>query len=187
MITTNDLRPGTCFEHDGDYWQVAEYQHVKPGKGPAFVRVKIKNLRKGSVVERTFRTSEKVEELRVEKRKAQYSYDSGDGFVFLDNETFDQIDISKERMGEQAGFMVENMNVTLVTCKGEILGIELPAFVVTTVIKTDPGVKGDTATGGSKPATIDGGAIIQVPLFINEGEVIKVDTTEGRYIERVKK
>ena len=187
MITTNDLRPGTCFEYDNEYWQVTEYQHVKPGKGPAFVRVKIKNLRKGSVVERTFRTSEKVEELRVENRTAQYLYNSGDAFVFMDTETYDQTDIPTERLGEQAGYMVENMNVTLVTCKDEILGIELPALIITTVVRTDPGVKGDTAQGGSKPATIEGGATIQVPLFINEGETIKVDTREGRYIERVSK
>lgn len=187
MITTNDFRPGTCFEYDNEYWQVAEYQHVKPGKGPAFVRVKIRNLRKGSVVERTFRTSEKVEELRVENRTAQYLYKSGDAFVFMDNESFDQTEIPSERLGDQAGYMVENMNVTLVTCRDEILGIELPAIIITTIVKTDPGVKGDTAQGGSKPATVEGGAVIQVPLFINEGETIKVDTREGRYLERVNK
>ena len=147
----------------------------------------IRNLRKGSVVERTFRTSEKVEELRVENRTAQYLYNSGDSFVFMDTETYDQTEIPSERLGDQAGYMVENMNVTLVTCKDEILGIELPSFIITTVVKTDPGLKGDTAQGGSKPATIEGGATISVPLFINEGETIKVDTREGRYIERVNK
>jgi elongation factor P len=186
MIDTNDLRPGVCFEHDSEYWQVTEFQHVKPGKGPAFVRVKIRNLRKGSIVERTFRTSEKVEQLRVENRGAQFMYNTGDTYVFMDNESYDQIEIPAERLNDISGYMKENMNVTLVTCKGEVLTIDLPIFIESYIVKTDPGVRGDTAQGGSKPATIEGGAIIQVPLFINEGDKIKVDTREGRYIERVK-
>jgi len=187
MISTNDLRPGTCFEHDDNIWQVTEYQHVKPGKGPAFVRVKIKNLRRGGIVERTFRTSEKVEPLRVENRKAQYLYSSGSAFVFMDEESFEQTEIPMDRLEDKAGYMMENMTVTLITCRDEILGVELPDFIITDVIKTDPGLKGDTAQGGSKPATIEGGAVVLVPLFIEEGETIKVDTREGRYVERASK
>ena len=188
MISTNDLRPGVCFEYDNEYWQVTEFQHVKPGKGPAFVRVKIKNLRKGGVVERTFRAGEKVQDLRVENRSAQYLYKSGDSFVFMDNESFDQTEIPEERMRSEAGFMVENMDVTLVTCKGEVLGLELPTTIIVKIIKSDPGLKGDTAQGGTKPATIAGGAVIQVPLFVNEGETIKVDPRNGgRYLERANK
>lgn len=187
MIDTNDLRPGTCFEYDNEYWQVTEYAHVKPGKGPAFVRVKIRNLRKGSIVERTFRTSEKVNELRVETRNATYLYNNGDEYVFMDSESFEQYSIREEQLGDKVGFMLENMKVTLQMCKEEVLDVELPLFVETKIVKTDPGVKGDTAQGGSKPATIEGGAVINVPLFVNEGDMVKVDTRDGRYIERVKK
>jgi len=187
MIDTNDLRPGTCFEFDGEYWQVTEFAHVKPGKGPAFVRVKIKNLRKGGIVERTFKTDVKVEELRVENRNATYLYNAGDEFVFMDSETYDQVSIRTEQLGDKVGFMQENMAVSLIVCKDEVLDIELPLFIETKIVKTDPGVKGDTAQGGSKPATIEGGAVINVPLFVNEGDLVKVDTRDGRYIERVKK
>ena len=187
MIDTNELRPGTCFVYDNEYWQVTEYQHVKPGKGPAFVRVKIKNLRRGGIVERTFRTSEKVEELRVETRPATYMYNSGEEYVFMDSETYDQVSIRAEQLGDKVGFMIENMNVLLTVCRDEVLDVDLPLFIETKIVKTDPGVKGDTAQGGSKPATIEGGAVINVPLFVNEGDLVKVDTRDGRYIERVKK
>lgn len=187
MIDTNDLKPGVCFVYDNEYWQVTEYAHVKPGKGPAFVRVKIKNLRRGGIVERTFRTTEKVEELRVETRPATYLYNSGDEYFFMDSETFDQVSLRAEQLGDKVGFMTENMDVSLIVCKGEVLDVELPLFVETKIIKTDPGVRGDTAQGGSKPATIEGGAVINVPLFVNEGDIVKVDTRDGRYIERVKK
>ena len=187
MIETNDLRPGVCFVYDGEYWQVSEFQHVKPGKGPAFVRVKIKNLRKGSLVERTFRAGEKVEDLRVEARPATFLYSSGDEYVFMDVESFDQVSLREEQLGAKVGFMTENMEVTLITAKGEVLDVDLPLFIETKIVKTDPGLRGDTAQGGSKPATIESGAVISVPLFVNEGDMIKVDTRDGRYIERVKK
>jgi elongation factor P len=187
MIDTNELRPGTCFAYDNEYWQVTEYAHVKPGKGPAFVRVKMKNLRRGSIVERTFRTSEKVEELRVENRSATYLYNTGDEYFFMDSENFEQVSIRTEQLGDKIGYIIENMNVSLMVCKEEVLGVELPLFIETRIVKTDPGVRGDTAQGGSKPATIESGAVINVPLFVNEGDWVKVDTRDGRYIERVKK
>ncbi|HDS29843.1 MAG TPA: elongation factor P [Firmicutes bacterium] len=186
MISTNDLRPGTCFIYDGQLWKVTEFQHVKPGKGPAFVRIKQMNLRTGAIVERTYRTGEKVENIRVENREMQYLYRDGDNFVFMDNETFEQYSISSALVGEGAGYLVENSNATVTVHENEILDVSPPNFIEVEVMKTDPGVRGDTAQGGSKPAVIASGATIMVPLFINEGEMIKVDTRDGRYIERVK-
>jgi len=186
MISSNDLRPGTCFRYDGQLWKVTEYQHVKPGKGPAFVRIKQLNLRTGAIVERTYRTGEKIEDIRVENREMQYLYRDGGNFVFMDNETYEQYSVNEDLVGGSAGFLLENTNATVMIHDNEILDVSPPTFVEVRVVRTDPGVRGDTAQGGSKPAIVESGATIQVPLFINEGDVIKVDTRDGRYIERAK-
>jgi elongation factor P len=186
MITTNDLRPGTCFKYDNQIWKITEFQHVKPGKGPAFVRVKQLNLRTGSIVERTYRAGEKVEKIRVESRDMTYLYHDGTNYIFMDNENYEQIGVSEALVGDRAGFLLENTNSIVLMHENEILEVTPPTFLEVRVTKTDPGEKGNTATGGTKPATIESGAKIQVPLFVNEGEKIKVDTRDGRYIERVK-
>jgi elongation factor P len=186
MISTNDLRPGTCFIYDGQLWKITEYQHVKPGKGPAFVRVKQLNLRTGAIVERTYRTGEKVENIRVENREMQYLYRDGDNYVFMDNETYEQYSIGEKLVGNNAGYLLENSNATVTVYENEILDVYPPNFIEVEVVRTDPGLRGDTAQGGSKPAVIASGATVMVPLFINEGDMIKVDTRDGRYIERVK-
>jgi len=186
MITTNDFRNGVCFIYDNQLWKITEFQHVKPGKGPAFVRVKQINLRTGAIVERTYRAGEKIENVRVENREMQYLYKDGTNYVFMDNETYEQYPINENLVGAQAGFLLENTNATVTMHENEILDVAVPNFIEVEIVKTDPGIKGDTAQGGSKPATIASGAVIQVPLFINEGDLIKVDTRDSRYIERVK-
>ena len=186
MITTNDLRPGTCFKYDGDLWRITEFAHVKPGKGPAFVRVKQQNLRSGSIVERTYRAGEKVENIRVENREMQYLYHDGRNYVFMDTETYEQYGVSEDLIGDKAGFLLENSIATVVLYENEVLDAYPPNFIEVKVARTDPGLRGDTAQGGSKPAKIESGATVQVPLFINEGDMIKVDTRDRRYIERVK-
>jgi elongation factor P len=186
MITTNDLRPGTCFKYDDQLWKIIEFQHVKPGKGPAFVRVKQLNLRSGSVVERTYRAGEKVEDIRVENRDMTYLYFDGTNYVFMDNESYEQIEVNEDMIGKSAGFLLENTKASVLVFRSEVLEVAPPNFIEVKIVKTDPGLKGDTAQGGSKPATIESGATINVPLFINEGDRIKVDTRDGRYIERVK-
>jgi len=186
MITTNDLRSGTCFKYDDQLWRITEFAHVKPGKGPAFVRVKQVNLRTGAIVERTYRAGEKVENVRVEDRDMQYLYFDGTNYNFMDNETYEQYSINEKLVGDKAGFFMENGNSTVTVYNNEVLDVRPPNFIVVKVVRTDPGVKGDTAQGGSKPAQIESGATIMVPLFVGEGEVIKVDTRDGRYVERVK-
>jgi elongation factor P len=186
MISSNDLRPGTCFRYDDQLWKVTEYHHVKPGKGPAFVRIKQLNLRTGAIVERTYRTGEKIEDIRVENREMQYLYRDGTNFVFMDNETYEQYSVNEDLVGAGAGFLLENTNATVMVHDNEILDVSPPTFIEVKVVRTDPGVRGDTAQGGSKPAIVESGATIQVPLFINEGDAIKVDTRDGRYIERAK-
>jgi elongation factor P len=186
MISSNDLRPGTCFRYDGQLWKCTEYQHVKPGKGPAFVRVKQQNLRTGAIIERTYRAAEKIEDIRVENREMQYLYRDGANYVFMDTETYEQFGVNEDLVGDSAGFLLENTNATVTMHESEILGVSPPTFLEVTVVKTDPGVRGDTAQGGTKPAVIESGATVQVPLFVNEGDMIKVDTRDGRYIERVK-
>ena len=186
MISANDLRPGTCFKYDDQLWKVTEYQHVKPGKGPAFVRVKQQNLRSGATVERTYRTDEKIEDIRVENREMQYLYMDGTNYVFMDNETYEQHFVNEKLIGDKAGFLLENANATVMIHGSDILDVNPPTFLEVRIVKTDPGVRGDTAQGGSKPAVLESGATIQVPLFINEGDMVKVDTRDGRYIERVK-
>lgn len=182
---TSRFRNGVKIELDGDPYVITYFQHVKPGKGGAFVRTKIKNLLTGRTVERTFRSGEKVGEADVEERRMQFLYVDGENLVFMDTDTYDQIPISQENVGEARKFLKENIEVDILFWKGRPINIELPAFIEAVISRCDPGVKGDTATGGSKPATLETGAVVQVPLFIKEGETIRVDTRTGDYSERV--
>jgi elongation factor P len=184
MISTNEFKTNLTVTIDGDAWQVVEFQHVKPGKGAAFVRAKMRNLCTGSVVERTFNAGERLPEARIDRRAMQYLYQDGDKYVFMDNENYEQMELNKEQLGIGINFLKENMEVKVVIYEGRILGVELPNTVELTVVKTDPGIRGDTATGGSKPATLDTGYVVKVPLFINEGDVLRIDTRSGDYIER---
>ena len=184
MITSNDFRPGVTIEIDGQVWQVVEFQHVKTGKGAAFVRAKIKNLETGAVVERTWNAGEKVQEGRVDRRQMQYLYESDGMYVFMDNESYEQIELNKDALGSAVNFLKEEMNVSVMMFKGKVIGIDLPATVELRVVETDPGVRGDTATGGSKPATLETGYVVKVPLFINEGELLTIDTRTGQYTGR---
>lgn len=184
MISSNDFRTGVTIEIDNDVWQVVDFQHVKPGKGAAFVRAKLKNIRTGAVVERTFNAGEKLPKARVDNRQMQYLYESGDSYVFMDNETYDQTEISKDQLGNAVNFLKENMTIGVMFFQGTIIGVDLPNSVELTVTETEPGIKGDTATGGNKPATVETGYIVRVPLFINIGDVLRIDTRSGAYIER---
>ena len=184
-IDTSQFKNGLKIELDGEPFVITYFQHVKPGKGGAFVRTKVKNILTGRSVERTFRSGEKVSEADVQERSMQYLYRDGENLVFMDTDNFDQIPISEENVGDVAKFLKENTNVEVLFWKGRPINIELPSFVELTITQCDPGVKGDTATGASKPATLETGAIVQVPLFIKEGERIRVDTRTGEYSERV--
>jgi len=184
MITSNDFRPGVTIEIENQVWQVVEFQHVKPGKGAAFVRAKIKNMETGAVVERTWNAGEKVQEGRVDRRQMQYLYANDGAYCFMDNETYEQIELPKEQLGTAINFLKEEMNVSMMMFRGKVIGIDLPAAVELRVVETDPGIRGDTATGGSKPATLETGYVVKVPLFINEGEVLQIDTRTGQYIGR---
>ncbi len=187
VATTNDLKNGLVLNIDGQLWQVVEFQHVKPGKGPAFVRTKLKNVESGKNVDRTFNAGVKVETATVDRRSYQYLYNDGTSYVFMDTETYDQIEVDPEIVGDAAGFLLENQSVNIATNDGRVLFVELPASVELVVTYTEPGVVGDSATGRTKPATLETGAEIQVPLFIEQGEKIKVDTREGgSYLSRVK-
>ena len=173
---------------DGDLVQITYFQHVKPGKGPAFVRTKLKNVLSGSIVDKTFRAGEKVTEVRLLRRPVQYSYTDGTLYYFMDMETFEMIPLSAETIGaDQLKYLQENMECEGLTRDGNVLSLELPQFVELEVVETDPGVKGDTAQGGTKPATLATGAIVQVPLFIERGDVLRVDRTVDKYLERVSK
>jgi elongation factor P len=164
---------------------VVDFQHVKPGKGAAFVRTKMRNLKNSNILERTFRGDEKIDEAFIEERKLQYQYSAGDLFHFMDQENYEDVAMSKETLGDRVKFLKDNIDANAYFYKGEVLYVNLPNFVQYTVTHTEPGIKGDTAKSGTKPATIDSGANIQVPLFINQGDVIKVDTRSGSYVERV--
>ena len=184
MISAGDFRNGVTFEMDGNVYQIVEFQHVKPGKGAAFVRTKLKNVITGAVVEKTFRPTEKMEKAHVERKDMQYSYTDGDLYYFMDQETFDMIPIGADKVGDSLKFVKEEMICKILSYKGEVFGIEPPTFVELQVTETEPGFKGDTATGATKPATLETGAVINVPLFINEGEMIRIDTRTGEYMER---
>ncbi|MBB4915862.1 elongation factor P [Streptosporangium saharense] len=185
MATTNDLKNGLVLKLDGgELWTVVEFQHVKPGKGGAFVRTKLKNIRSGKVVDRTFNAGVKVEVANVDKREMQFSYMDGDEFVFMDTETYDMLNVSREAVGETANYLLENMLATVAVNEGNVLYIELPAAVDLIIAETEPGLQGDRSTGGTKPAKLETGAEIKVPLFITTGEKVKVDTRTGEYLGR---
>ena len=184
MITAGDFRNGVTFEQDGQVLQIVEFQHVKPGKGSAFVRTKIRNVITGSVVERTYNPTDKFPTAFVERKEMQYLYDDGDLSIFMDLETYDQIPINARELSDSFKFVKENEVVKVLSYKGKIFGIEPPNFVVLKVTKTDPGFKGNTATNTLKPATLETGAEIRVTLFIDEGEEIRIDTRTGEYMER---
>lgn len=184
MITAGDFRNGVTFELDGQIFQVVEFQHVKPGKGAAFVRTKMKNVITGATVERTFNPTDKVEQARIERQDMQYLYNDGDLYYFMDTGTYEQLPIGKDTIGDTFKFVKENMIVKILSYKGNVFGIEPPTFVELEITETEPGFKGDTATGASKPATMETGAIVKVPLFVNQGDVIRIDTRTGEYLER---
>ncbi|MCM3633182.1 MULTISPECIES: elongation factor P [Paenibacillus] len=184
MISVNDFKTGLTIEFDGDIFTVLEFQHVKPGKGAAFVRSKLKNLRNGNTVEKTFRAGETLSRAMIENREVQYLYSAGNEYTFMDNETYDQFTLSEEQLEWELNFLKENMNVNITSYQGEILGIQLPNNVELKVIETEPGVKGNTAQGATKNAKVETGLNVQVPLFINEDDVLLIDTREGKYISR---
>jgi len=180
MISTNEFKTNVTVTIDGDAWQVVEFQHVKPGK----VRAKMRNLCTGSVIERTFNAGERLPKAHVDRRDMQFLYETDGSYCFMDNETYEQSELTKEQLGASVNFLKENMDVKIMVYEGRILGIDLPNTVELTVIETDPGIRGDTATGGSKNAKLDTGYVVKVPLFINEGDVLRIDTRSGEYIER---
>ena len=184
MISSTDFRTGLTIEIDGMAWQVVEFQHVKPGKGAAFVRTKIKNVETGAVVERTFNPNEKMPPARLDTAKMQFLYEADGQYTFMDVETYEQIELNKEQLGNALNFLMENMEVNLQTFKGRIIGVNLPNSVELKVTECEPAVKGNTATNATKPAVVETGAEIRVPLFINEGDKIRIDTRTGEYMER---
>lgn len=184
MISAGDFRNGVTFEMDGNVVQILEFQHVKPGKGAAFVRTKIKNVMTGAVTDKTFSPTDKYPTAYIERKEMQYLYRDGELFYFMDNETYETIPISATTLSDNFKFVKENMNVKVLSYKGNVFGVEPPFFIELEIIKTEPGFKGDTATNATKPATLETGAEIRVPLFINEGEHIRVDTRTGEYMER---
>ncbi|MCX6407960.1 MAG: elongation factor P [Propionibacteriales bacterium] len=186
MATTNDLKNGMVLNIDGQLWTVVEFQHVKPGKGPAFVRTKMKNVESGKVVDKTFNAGTKVETATVDKRDMQYLYNDGTNYVFMDVQTYDQIEIAPEAMGSAPDFLLENQEATVATNEGRVLYVELPLSVELVIEHTDPGLQGDRSSGGTKPARLETGREIQVPLFVTTGEKVKVDTRDGNYLGRVK-
>ncbi|MBK8469700.1 MAG: elongation factor P [Candidatus Phosphoribacter sp.] len=185
MATTNDLKNGIVLNIDRQLWTVVEFQHVKPGKGPAFVRTKLKNVLSGKVVDKTFNAGLKVETANVDKRTMQYLYKDGSDFVFMDTDTYDQLHVSDAVVGTSADYLLENQNAMVATHDGVPLFVELPASVVLLITFTEPGLQGDRSTGGTKPATLETGAQIQVPLFLESGTKVKVDTRDGSYLGRV--
>jgi elongation factor P len=185
MISVNDFKTGLTIELDGVAYQVVEFQHVKPGKGAAFVRAKVKNMKTGATVEKTFRGGEKVNPAHLERRQMQYLYKDGADYVFMDTESFEQMAIEDTVLGDGTKWLLENMNVMVMMFQGTILGVEVPNFVEMEIVECEPAVKGDTATGASKFATLQTGARVQVPLFVEQGTIIRIDTRTGAYMERV--
>ena len=184
MISVNDFKTNVTIEVDNAIWQVIEFQHVKPGKGAAFVRSKLRNIRTGSIQEKTFRAGEKVAKAHIENRKMQYLYASGDNHVFMDNETYDQIELPGDSIKNELRFLKENMEVQVMSFQSETLGVALPNTVVLEVTETEPGIKGDTSSGGTKSATLETGLSVQVPFFINEGDKLIINTSEASYVSR---
>ena len=186
-VSAGDIRNGVTIEVDGKVCQVIDFMHVKPGKGAAFVRVKMKNIIDGGVVETTFRPTETFEQAHIERKKMQYLYNEGDLYYFMDNETYEQIPISKDTLGDDFRFVKENENVKVLSYKGSVFAVEPPLFVELEITETEPGVKGNTATNVLKPATVETGAVVKVPIFIEQGERIQIDTRTGEYLGRSKK
>jgi elongation factor P len=186
MASTNDLKNGMVLKLEGQLWSVVEFQHVKPGKGPAFVRTKLRNVESGKNVDKTFNAGTKVETATVDRRTMQYLYNDGTSFVFMDVQSYDQLEIAPEIVGGAANFLLENQEAIVATNEGRVLFIEMPASVELEITFTEPGLAGDSATGRTKPATLETGHEIQVPLFINQGEKVKVDTRDSSYLGRVK-
>ncbi len=184
MVSAGDFRNGVTFEMDGKVYQIIEFQHVKPGKGAAFVRTKIRNVIEGAVVEKTFNPTDKFPTAFVERKDMEYSYNDGGLYYFMDQETYELVPINESDLGDNFKFVKENMVCKVLSYKGKVFGVEPPTFVELKVTQTDPGFKGDTATNATKPATLETGAEIRVPLFIDEGEMIRIDTRTGEYMER---
>ena len=184
MISVNDFKTGLTISVDNGIWKVIDFQHVKPGKGSAFVRSKLRNLRTGAIQEKTFRAGEKVEQAMIENRRMQYLYADGDNHIFMDNETFDQIELPGDYLKDELNYLKANMEVQVQSYEGEIIGVELPKTVELEVTETEPGIKGDTATGATKSATVETGYTLNVPLFVNEGDILVINTGDGSYISR---
>ncbi len=184
MISAGDFRNGITLEIEGSVYQVVEFQHVKPGKGAAFVRTKLKNIKNGGVVEKTFRPTEKFPAAHIEKADMQYLYNDGEMYNFMDNTTFEQIALSEDQVGDSLKFVKENETVKMLSHNGQVFAIEPPLFVELVITDTEPGFKGDTATGATKPATVETGALVYVPLFVENGEKIQIDTRTGEYMKR---
>ena len=185
MISVNDLKTGLTLEIDGGLWNVVEFMHVKPGKGAAFVRTKLKNAETGNVVEKTFRAGEKVAKATLDKRDMQYLYKEGNDYVMMDLESYEQIGVSADKIGEGVKYLKENMNVAILLHGTDIIGIDIPNFVELEVVDTPPAEKGNTAQGGTKPATLETGAVVNVPFFVTNGTIIRVDTRTNEYLDRV--
>ena len=185
MITAGDFKNGVTIEYDGNVYQIIEFQHVKPGKGAAFVRTKLKNIVNGGVIEKSFRPTEKFENAHIDRVDMQYLYSDGDLYYFMDVNTYDQIALNQDQIGDTLKFVKENEMVKICSHKGNVFAIEPPLFVELEVTETEPGFKGDTATGASKPATVETGAVVYVPLFVDQGDKIKIDTRTGEYLSRV--
>lgn len=184
MISTSDFRTGLTIEFEGSIYTIVDFQHVKPGKGAAFVRTKLKNIETGAVTERTFNPRDKFEQAHIERRPTQYLYAGDDMWHFMDTETYDQFALGKQELGDAVKFLKENMELHLQVYKGKIIGVDLPTIVELEVLETEPGIRGDTASGGSKPAVMETGLVVQVPFFINVGDVLRIDTRTGEYSER---
>ncbi|HUP19407.1 MAG TPA: elongation factor P [Gemmatimonadota bacterium] len=186
MATTADFRNGMVMQFEGELWQVVYFQHVKPGKGGAFVRTRLKKVKTGQVVERTFRAGERVDEVRLERRPMQYLYSGDHHAYFMDTQSYEQHPIDADLLVDQKLYLKENIVCDVLVHDGQVLGVELPQFIEAEIVETEPGFRGDTATGGTKPATLETGAVVQVPLFVNKGEKVRVDTRTNAYLERVK-
>ena len=185
MISINNIKNGNVIKLNGELFTVNYFQHVKPGKGGAFVRTKLKNFKTGAVTDKTFRAGESVEDIHVEEKKLQYIYNSGDDYYFMDIKTYEQMPISRIIIGESVEFLKEECEITGIYCEGKLVNVEMPNFVSLKVTDTSPGKKGYTASGGSKPATLETGAVVQVPAFVNQGDMVKVDVRSRKYLERV--
>ncbi|HEY3317225.1 MAG TPA: elongation factor P [Coriobacteriia bacterium] len=184
-VSTNNLKNGMCISYNDKLWTVVEFQHVKPGKGGAFVRTKLKELKTGRVVDVTFRAGEKLDDVRTETKRMQFLYSDGDEFHFMDNDSYEQLALGRGFIGDGAKWLKDGDEVQILFAGGEMIGVEPPMFVELTVTETDPGFKGDTVQGGTKPATLESGAVVQVPMFVNTGDTLKIDTRDGSYITRV--